>query len=133
MIKAKVISEVLGSPQEHVNKTMNLLLNKLKESKELNLKNERVFESEKLEDRPLFSGFIEYEVSVEGLDNLIDFCFDFLPSSVDILDPDELKFNNTIANDFVNDMLARLHQNDMFLRNALAELTHLKKDIEKNS
>ena len=46
MIKAKIISEVVGSPQEHVNKTLNLILEKLKERNGINIDEERLFEAQ---------------------------------------------------------------------------------------
>lgn len=130
MIKCKVISEVLGSPQEHVDKTLNLLLEKLKERKSLHVSSENIFNAEKVEGKPLFSGFIEYEMEVDGINELTGFCFDFMPSSIEILDPDELKMNSVHAGEFFNDMLARLHQNDMFLRNTVAELAMMKRKLE---
>ena len=131
MIRAKVISEVLGSPQEHVDKTLNLLIDKLKERKELNIGNEKIFQAEKIENKQLFSGFIEYEINVENLNQLSGFCFDFMPSSIEILEPDELKTSSVIIGELFNEILARLHQNDMFLRNTIAELAYLKKKSEK--
>lgn len=131
MIKAKVISEVVGMPREHVDKTLNLLLEKLKERKNLSLSNERTFNAEKMEDKPLFSGFIEYEINVENINELSGFCFDFMPSSIEVLEPDEFRLNAVNAAEFMNDILARLHQNDMFLRNAIAELKMLKKKLEE--
>jgi len=130
MIKCKIISEVLGSPQEHVDKTLNLLLERLKERKSLNASNEKMFQAEKVEGKPLFSGFIEYEIGVENISDLTGFCFDFMPSSIEILDPNELKINSVHAGEFFNDMLARLHQNDMFLRNTVAEMAMLKRKLE---
>ncbi len=130
MIKARVISEVIGSPQDHVDRTLNLLLEKLKERKLLNVSNERIFNAEKMENKPLFSGFIEYEIDVENINELTGFCFDFMPSSIEILEPDELVFTTIISSELFNDLLARLHQNDMVLRNVVAELTLLKKKIQ---
>ena len=67
----------MGSPQEHVDKTINMLLEKIRSRKELNTTNEKVFKAEKIEGRPLFSGFIEYEIDTESLNALNGFCFDF--------------------------------------------------------
>ena len=130
MIKAKIISEVLGSPQEHVDKTLNLLLEKIKEVKDLRAANWKVFEAQKIEDKPLFTGFLEYEISVETIEHLVGFCFDFMPSSIEIIEPDEFQIPATDTGNILNDLLARLHQNDMFLRNVVAELTKMKKVLE---
>ena len=34
MIKTKIISEIVGSPEEHVNNTLSLLLDKIKDAAE---------------------------------------------------------------------------------------------------
>ncbi len=128
MIKAKIISEVLGSPQEHVDKTLQLLLEKLKERSSLHIMNETIFQAEKIEGKPFFSGFIEYEISVENLNELSGFCFDFMPSSIEILEPDKLNINAVEAGEFFNEIMARLHQNDMLLRNTVAQLNLLRKE-----
>lgn len=127
----KVISEVLGSPQEHVDKTLYLLLNKIKERKELQVSNEHVFKAEKMEDKPLFTGFLEYELKIETIDTLVDFCFDFMPSSIEILEPDELELKAMSVSDLFNELLAKLHNNDMLLRSALVELSLLKKNMNE--
>jgi len=133
MIKAKIISEVLGSPQEHVDKTLNLLLEKLKERKSLHIENEHTFQAEKIEGKPFFSGFIEYEISVENLNELSGFCFDFMPSSIEILEPERIGINSVEAGDLFNEIMARLHQNDMLLRNTVAQLNMLNRQLkEKN-
>ena len=127
MIKARVISEVLGSPQDHVDKTLKLLLEKLKERKSLDVNQEKIFNAEKIEGKPFFTGFIDYEINIKDLGELTSFCFDFMPSSIEILEPDELKVKPTNLGELFNDLLARLHDNDMLLRNTIAELTLLKK------
>ena len=52
MIKTRIISEIVGSPQEHVNKTMDLLLERIREKKDIRLNNEKKFNAEiKLQTR----------------------------------------------------------------------------------
>ncbi|MFH1592518.1 MAG: hypothetical protein ABIB47_04085 [Candidatus Woesearchaeota archaeon] len=126
MIKTKIISEIVGSPEEHVNTTMGLLLDKIKESKQLTVTSEKKFEAQKIPEKPLFSAFIEYEAEFEELQKLIDFCFDFMPSSIEILEPAEIRLKAESSADLFNELLARLHQNDLFLRNLIAEMKLLK-------
>jgi len=54
-----------------------------------------------------------------------------MPSSIEILEPQELKINTTNAAELFNDLLARLHQNDLLLRNVIAELGMLKRKLEE--
>ncbi len=131
MISTRIISEVVGSPEEHVNKTMDLLLDKIKEQKTTRINNEKKFDAQKMENSPLFSGFIEYEAEFNKIEDIIGFCFDFMPSSIEIIDPPHVTLSTSASTDFFNELLARLHQNDMFLRNALIELRQLKESLLK--
>jgi len=128
MIKTKIISEIVGTPEDHVNKTVDLLLAKIKERKDIKVISEKKFEAQKVKDKPFYSAFIEYEAEFEKLNNLISFCFDFIPSSIEILEPNEIKIPALSAGEFLNELLARLHENDLFLRNLIAELKLLKKE-----
>ena len=67
VIKARSIIEIVGGPKEHVDKAMNIVVDKLREDKQIKLLKEKVFEAKPLEDkRPLFSTFCEVEIEVMG-------------------------------------------------------------------
>ncbi|MEK6934689.1 MAG: hypothetical protein AABW46_02315 [Nanoarchaeota archaeon] len=127
MVKVKIINEVLGSPKDHVEKTLKLLMDAARRNKDFKINSEKIFEARKLEDNPFFSAFTELEIEFKDLQDLIGFCFDFMPSSIEILEPGELKMDSIRGSDLFNELMARLHQNDMALKNALAELAILKK------
>ena len=131
MIKAKIISEVVGSPENHVNKTLDLLMEKIKERKDFVVSNEKRFEAEKMPDKPLYSGFWEYLIEFEKPESLVGFCFDFMPSSIEILGPLEINLKSVMAADLFNELLARLHQNELVLRNAMAQIMLLKREMTK--
>ena len=126
MIVTRMISEVVGSPEEHVNKTIDLLLDRISEYKKIKIISEKKFEAKKMDTDPLFSGFIEYEAEFEKIEHIIDFCFDFMPSSIEIIEPLNISISATAAADIFNELLARLHQNDLLLRNIIAELKLIK-------
>ena len=130
MIKTKIISEVVGSPEEHVNKTLDLLLTKIKEIKGVEFLSEKKFLAEKMEGKPLFSAFIEYEMGFEKFQDLVSFCFDFMPSSIEIIEPTIHTLDSTNLATMFNDLLARLHQNELFLRNMAAQIKLLKDQKE---
>ncbi|MBI2499435.1 hypothetical protein HYV88_04300 [Candidatus Woesearchaeota archaeon] len=132
MIKTKIINEVLGSPKEHVENTMKLLIDNMKKNKNLKFNSEKIFEAMQLEDKPLYSSFAELEIEFDILESVVGFCFDYMPSSIEILEPSELKLNAVNVSELFNELMARLHNNEMLLRNALAELSLLKKDKKES-
>lgn len=129
-IKIRSIIEILGAPKEHVEKTMGVVLEKLKEKKDLRVLTEKRFESEKIKDKPFWSVFTEMEIEVRDIDALLGYCFDFMPSSIEILEPERLDFQCSELNNVLNDVLGRLHQYDMVLKNLYAENILLKKRFE---
>ncbi|HLD12972.1 MAG TPA: hypothetical protein VJB87_05280 [Candidatus Nanoarchaeia archaeon] len=130
-IRAKVIMEVVGSPENHVNDVLNALIEKIASTKSYELHKKKVFPTKKMDDKPLWSSFAEMEISYKDMESIFGFCFDFMPSSVEILAPEELTLKERNISNFVNDLLARLHQYDMILKNIHAENVLLKRKLEK--
>lgn len=128
-IVVRVVIEILGAPKEHVEKTLKLVMDKVKEQKYIKLLKEKVFETKKV--KQFWSTFVEMEMAMEDVNNLINFCFDFMPSSVEILEPEKFSVKVNYLNDLLNDLLARLHKYDMLLKNLHAENILLKRELEK--
>ena len=104
-IRARLIIEVVGLPKEHVSETLNKLIEKIRDDNVLILEKQEIFEPVELQDMKLFSSFVEADIKFPGIDKLVGFCFDFTPSSVEILEPMsfifDAKFLNSMLNDFV--------------------------------
>ncbi len=130
--------EILGSPKEHVESTSKLLIDKIKERKDLELVKSYISdlkETKISENQPknvkFWSSIIEVEVKLENIEKLIGFCFDFMPSSIDILEPSKLEMDARDVNGFVNDLMARLHKYDMFVKNLKAQVSMMQKEMDE--
>ena len=130
-IKARVIIEVVGLPKEHVSETLNKLIEKIRDDSELILEKQEVFDPVELKEMNLFSSFVEADIKFSGIDKLVGFCFDFTPSSVEILDPLSFVFDAKFLNCILNDFVTKLHRYTMLIRNLDAEYALLKKEVEK--
>ncbi|HLC54952.1 MAG TPA: hypothetical protein VJJ75_00300 [Candidatus Nanoarchaeia archaeon] len=128
-IKTRVIAEVIGSPEAHVNTVMQSLVEKMGTRKEITITKKEIFKAKKMEKQPLWSTFTEAEISFRDIQALLNFCFDFMPSSVEILSPESLACKQKELSDFVNDLIGRLHQYDMILKNIHAENVVLKRKL----
>ena len=132
MIIIKTIIEVAGFPKEHIEETMVKVIEKLKQ--ESKVTKHEVFEAVELKDKleGFWSTFCDIEINFNNIEELIRFCFEYMPSSIEILSPEDLKFNNIeIANVF-NDLLARLHHYDMLVKNLNASNQVMKKKLDTN-
>lgn len=129
-IKVRVIIEVVGMPIEHVRETLNTLIEKIKEDKDLFLEKQEIFEPIELPDLKMFSAFVEADIKFTNIEKLIGFCFDFTPSSVEVLEPLSFIFDARFLNAMLNDMVTKLHRYTMLIRNLDAEYALLKRQVE---
>ncbi len=69
----------------------------------------------------LFTQFVELQIAFKDLRQLLDFCFDSMPSSVEIMSPDKLVLDTAVFEDFINDFQGKLHHTDMMLKGLQAQ------------
>lgn len=129
-LRIKAIIEILGKPKEHVEKTIANVINELKKREGLTLINEKIAKTKKLEN--FFSSYVDVELKLSSMDQLIDFCFDFLPSNVEIIEPEEINLDSHLLAEYMNDLLAKLHQQSMVIRNMHAENLVMKQKLGIN-
>lgn len=118
-----MIIEIAGSPKEHIEEVMKQLVSKIMEEKKV-LRYD-IFEAQ--ERNNMFLTFTEIDIQFENIEQFLGFCMDYLPSSVEILDENNIEIKRNEFENIVNDLLAKLHQDDMTLKNLKAQLM-LKKD-----
>src|SRR3989344_4341627 len=112
----RAIVEVLGKPKEHVDSTLKGYLQKLKENSHYQIVNEELAELKQHEDSELWMAFAEIEIKTAGVTEIIDFCFDYMPSLIEIVEPEELQLDSLAISSFLNDMQAKLHGVDMIAK-----------------
>ncbi|MBS3105561.1 hypothetical protein J4234_04850 [Candidatus Woesearchaeota archaeon] len=123
-IRCRTIIEVLGKPKEHVENAIKEYIEHIKEDSELVILNEDY--SEIKEQGPLWSKFVELELVIKGTKKLISFCFEYMPSSLEVVKPEHFIMTNPELSNFLNDLQARLHSVDMIVKQQKAENDFLK-------
>ncbi|MAE43086.1 hypothetical protein CMO93_04895 [Candidatus Woesearchaeota archaeon] len=126
-IRCKIIIEVLGKPKEHVEKALQMYVNKINDDPDLIILKKDFADVKEKEE--LWATFVELEMVIKGIPKLIAFCFDYMPSSVEILKPEELHMNKSTIANFANDLQARLHDVDMIVKKLKNENEFLKKNM----
>lgn len=114
----RAIIQMLGAPKEYIEETLKNYIEKLKKDG-LQIIKEDYVPAEKAGE--LFGAFVELEVNFDDTAGLLDFCFDSMPASVEILEPEELKFESRILTGLLNDMQAKLHEIDMIVKSVRAQ------------
>ncbi|MFT4304905.1 MAG: PCI domain-containing protein [Candidatus Woesearchaeota archaeon] len=120
--QVRAIIEILGKPKEHVVKTLNNYINKIKEDKDFDVEEEHYEEPVEQEDQKgVFSTFSEITFNINDINKLISFCFDYMPSSVEIIEPENFNLSSKHLTDLLNDMQSRLHHTEMLTKKLFEE------------
>ena len=125
-IRCRPIIEVLGKPKEHVESALKQYIDHIKDDSELVILKEDYSDIKDLKDGNLWSKFVELDLVVKGTKKLISFCFEYMPSSLEITKPESLIISNSELSGFVNDLQARLHNVDMIVKKLKGENDFLK-------
>ncbi len=126
-IRIKAILEIIGKPKEYIEKTIKEYADKIKNDENLIILKEKIYEAEPRDK--IWSVFAEIEVVIKGFTNLIGFCIDYMPSSIEIIKPEKFSFEDRIFTGFVNDLLGKLHRVDMIAKQLGTENSFLKKNM----
>ncbi len=125
-IMARAIIDILGGPKEHIEKALKDHVDKIKKEG-LDVQAE-VYEEAKPKDN-MFTAFVELTIQFKDLNELLDFCFDSMPSSIEIFQPAQIILDLNMLTDFLNDFQAKLHHTDMMLKGLQAQ----KQLLDKNA
>src|SRR3989344_1893181 len=118
-ILSRVIIHIAGNPQTHIIKSMDLLIKKIQQDE--NFQVVSIEPSEVSEEEGMFTIFAEIELRTKDIDQLAWFCFDYLPSSVEIIEPRELIYRADHLSSFFNEMQNRMHSLDLALKTLTME------------
>ncbi len=129
-IRTKMLVELVGKPKEHVEATLKQYLEHIKKNKDIDILEADMGEAKELEDnKGFFVSFIEIEMLARNIPTMIAFCFDYMPSSIEIIEPKELKMKDKEITDIMNDLQGKLHKMDMAAKQINSENQILKKNI----
>lgn len=125
-IKANMIIEVMGRPPEHVKRALEEIADKLGEEKEVELKNKKIHEPKLIDPKEsgIYTSFTEIEAEFDTLIRLLDIVFIYMPASLEITHPPEVKMNLNDFNTIINTLALRLHRYD-----AVAKRLNFERDI----
>lgn len=136
-----IIIEIAGRPADYIKKAMELVLKGISKEKDVEIIGKNVHKPKEVDifkqkpklknAKKLFSTFAEVELLVKGFGRLMGFVFDFMPSSIEIIEPLYLRLELNDANNIVNDLATRLHNYDASLKRFSMENEILKKQLEE--
>ncbi len=117
--------EVLGYPEDHVKKTMEKVVEKLKNEEGIKIIKSEMQKTEKIKEN-FFASFAETEIKINDFSRLLNFCYNYLPSSLEILDADKITLPIREFSMGINEMLAKLHHYHLVVNNLSNKVNELK-------
>ncbi|UZE93588.1 MAG: hypothetical protein IB618_02315 [Candidatus Pacearchaeota archaeon] len=131
-LNVHLVFEVLGKPADYVENALEMLLEKLSKEKNLEFLGKKIHKAKPVEKtEKVFTAFAEVEILINKLPRIIEIIFDYMPSSIEIVEPTNLAFKNEDMNALINDLAARLHQYDAILKKLKIERTVLIKRLSE--
>ena len=109
-VHAVFVIEIAGKPPEYIENALKTVVGHFEKQKNIDILNKKFHKPEPVEN--LFSCFVEIEFLVDKFARLLELIFYFMPSSIEIIEPENIKLNVADANAVVNDLSTRLHQYD---------------------
>jgi len=88
--------------------------------------------AEAKEVKGLWSTFGEFEIGFSNFEDIGSFCFEFMPSSIEIISPAKIELDSKEVEDFTNDVLAKLHQYDMIVKQMILKQRNESKVEQKD-
>ncbi|HLC98361.1 MAG TPA: hypothetical protein VJC21_06320 [Candidatus Nanoarchaeia archaeon] len=125
----RAMIEVLGKPQEHVEEALGTYLENLKKNERYTVLRAVRAKAKKQEDQDLWVTFAELEARTEKVEDLIGFCFDYMPSLIEVIEPVEFPLKDLDVTQFLNDLQAKLHNVDMIAKSVKLENDHLHRNM----
>ncbi len=118
-IHARIIVELMGKPKDHVEKTIKDYIKRISEDENFEVLKHDIAEVEPKDE--YFVTFAEIELLCKDVPSLVGFCFDYMPSSIEIIEPESINYDRHQLSSIINDLQARLHQVDAALKTMKSE------------
>ena len=125
----RTIIELLGFPQKHVDKTINLILEKLQKEKDITIIKHKLAEPQ--QQKKMWSAFIDAELKIKDLETFFEFCFNYLPTSIEIVEAPKFKIEE--LNKSLNEMLNYMHRYHQAISQLNAQNEILKTKLNEKS
>lgn len=118
--------EVIGYPEDHVKEVMQKIIEKLKTEDGLQILKNEVHPTEKVKEK-FFATFVDIEMKINDFGKVLHFCYDYLPSSFEIIDADKITIPTREFSAGISEMIVKLHQYNLIVNNLSNKITELQK------
>lgn len=128
-IAFRAVIEVLGKPREHVETALTGYIENLEKNKNFQITDKQFATAQQQENSELWVTFVELEAKTSSVKHLTGFCFDYMPSMLEIITPEKIVFKDVEVSQYLNDLQAKLHHVDMVAKQVQTENNILQRSL----
>lgn len=131
-ILASLMIEILGKPPEYVKESLQSLVTRMGSEKGVKVVNKVYHEPILVEgSKELYTTFAEIEAEFDTLAHYFMVLFTYMPSHVEIIQPEKIEVSNSHLNELSNAITQRLHGYDAVAKNMIMEKNLLTKKLKE--
>ena len=121
MVRVMMIVEMAGRPAEHLTESLEKHVGVLRDVEDVEIHEIKVSEprvivqeegKEVAEGDEMFTAFAECDIELPNFARMSETMFDFMPSSVEVIEPNNVSLEMIEATDLLNNISGRLHRYD---------------------
>ena len=142
MVRAIMIVEMAGRPAEHLTASLEKHVKVLRDITDIKVHTIKVSLPQEIprpknkqvaKDEIMFSAFAECDFETDNFSRLTQTMFDFMPSSVEVVEPFKITMESSEATDLLNNISGRLHRYDDFAKVANEKMKFMNEQILKGN
>lgn|SRR3989338_4319606 len=132
-LKVHVVLEILGRPPEHVKEALQTIVTKVgAETKGIKVISAKYHDPIAVEGaKDLYTAFAELELELDSLENYFGVMFAYMPSHMEIINPEEIVLTNYDFNQLAGKLIERLHDYDAITKKSLYEKDFLARKLQE--
>lgn len=133
-LKVSIVLEILGRPADHVNESLKQLVEKLRTEKGVKVTNHKFYEAAPIENsNEMFSAFTEIDAEFDSISNYFGIIFAYMPSHIEIINPEKIIMSNIDLGNVGNILLSRLHNYDAIAKRFLVDTNFIMEKMKEFS
>ena len=130
-IRIRMIQELAGYPIAHVESTMDTMNGRLAGMDGVKILEREVHEAKEVH-KGIWSMFADVELLVKDFPTVILILFDFMPSSIEIIEPeDSIKMDVRELSSAINDLVGKMHHLDASAKKFMALSNRMKRKLDE--
>ena len=121
-MKVQMILEVMGRPPENVTDALNKLVEKLGNDKSIKILEQNTHPPQAIPDsNDLHTAFSDLTLEIDTIEKYFGILFAYMPSHIEVIEPENLEFSNFDLNDLASKLIHRLHSYDAVTKRMIVE------------